>query len=75
MPPRRSRGQCIIVVVHRTGRRARIALVGASRARAGRADVVIGQHRNRSVLCRDPDDNLINVFTPLSADAIKSFSA
>ena len=30
---------------------------------------------NRSVLCRDPDGNLINVFTPVGADAIKKFSA
>jgi predicted enzyme related to lactoylglutathione lyase len=28
---------------------------------------------NRSLLFRDPDGNLINFFTPLSADAIKKF--
>ena len=29
---------------------------------------------NRSLLFRDPDGNLINFFTPLTADAIKKFS-
>ena len=28
---------------------------------------------NRSVLFRDPDGNLVNFFTPLSADAAKRF--
>ena len=28
---------------------------------------------NRSVLFRDPDGNLVNFFTPLSADAVKRF--
>ena len=28
---------------------------------------------NRSLLFRDPDGNLINFFTPMSADAIKKF--
>jgi len=30
---------------------------------------------NRSVLFRDPDGNLINFFTPVSADAIKKFAS
>jgi predicted enzyme related to lactoylglutathione lyase len=30
---------------------------------------------NRSLLFRDPDENLINFFTPVSADAIKKFKA
>lgn len=30
---------------------------------------------NRSLMFRDPDGNLINFFTPVSADAIKKFSA
>lgn len=29
---------------------------------------------NRSMLLRDPDGNLINFFTPVTADAIKKFS-
>ena len=29
---------------------------------------------NRSLLFRDPDGNLINFFTPVSAEAIKKFS-
>lgn len=29
---------------------------------------------NRSLLFRDPDGNLINFFTPVSADAIKKFN-
>ncbi len=29
---------------------------------------------NRSLLFRDPDGNLINFFTPVTADAIKKFS-
>jgi catechol 2,3-dioxygenase-like lactoylglutathione lyase family enzyme len=29
---------------------------------------------NRSILFRDPDGNLVNFFTPVSADAIKKFS-
>jgi hypothetical protein len=29
---------------------------------------------NRSLLFRDPDRNLINFFTPVSADAIKKFN-
>ncbi len=29
---------------------------------------------NRSLLFRDPDDNLINFFTPVSPDAIKKFA-
>ena len=28
---------------------------------------------NRSILFRDPDGNLVNLFTPVSADAIKRF--
>ena len=28
---------------------------------------------NRSLLLRDPDGNLVNFFTPLSADAVKRF--
>jgi len=28
---------------------------------------------NRSLLFRDPDDNLVNFFAPLSADAVKRF--
>ncbi len=28
---------------------------------------------NRSILFRDPDGNLVNLFTPLSAEAIKRF--
>jgi len=28
---------------------------------------------NRSVLFRDPDGNLVNLFTPVSADAIERF--
>lgn len=30
---------------------------------------------NRSILCRDPDGNLVNLFTPVSEDAIKKFNA
>ena len=30
---------------------------------------------NRSLLFRDPDGNLVNFFTPVSADAIKKFDA
>lgn len=30
---------------------------------------------NRSLMFRDPDGNLINFFSPVSADAIKKFSA
>ena len=30
---------------------------------------------NRSLLFRDPDGNLVNLFTPLSADAIQRFGA
>ncbi|HKN27657.1 MAG TPA: VOC family protein [Roseiarcus sp.] len=30
---------------------------------------------NRSLLFRDPDGNLINFFTPVSAEAIKKYSA
>ena len=30
---------------------------------------------NRSLLLRDPDGNLVNFFTPVSAEAIKKFSA
>ena len=30
---------------------------------------------NRSLLFRDPDGNLVNFFTPVSADAIKKFEA
>jgi predicted enzyme related to lactoylglutathione lyase len=30
---------------------------------------------NRSLLFRDPDGNLVNFFTPVSAEAIKKFSA
>jgi predicted enzyme related to lactoylglutathione lyase len=29
---------------------------------------------NRSILFRDPDGNLVNLFTPVSEDAIKKFS-
>ncbi|OHU93201.1 VOC family protein [Mycobacterium talmoniae] len=29
---------------------------------------------NRSILFRDPDGNLVNFFTPVSAEAIKKFS-
>jgi catechol 2,3-dioxygenase-like lactoylglutathione lyase family enzyme len=29
---------------------------------------------NRSILFRDPDGNLVNFFTPVTADAIKKFS-
>jgi predicted enzyme related to lactoylglutathione lyase len=29
---------------------------------------------NRSILFRDPDDNLVNLFTPLTEEAIKRFS-
>ena len=29
---------------------------------------------NRSLLFRDPDGNLVNFFTPVSAEAIKKFS-
>ncbi len=30
---------------------------------------------NRSLLFRDPDGNLVNYFTPVTADAIKKFTA
>jgi predicted enzyme related to lactoylglutathione lyase len=30
---------------------------------------------NRSLLFRDPDGNLINLFTPVSAEAIRKFGA
>jgi predicted enzyme related to lactoylglutathione lyase len=30
---------------------------------------------NRSLLFRDPDGNLVNFFTPMSAEAIKKFNA
>lgn len=30
---------------------------------------------NRSLLFRDPDGNLVNFFTPVSADALKKFGA
>jgi catechol 2,3-dioxygenase-like lactoylglutathione lyase family enzyme len=30
---------------------------------------------NRSILFRDPDGNLVNLFTPVSEDAIKKFNA
>ena len=30
---------------------------------------------NRSLLFRDPDGNLINLFTPVTADAVKRHSA
>src|SRR5580658_28276 len=30
---------------------------------------------NRSILLRDPDGNLVNLFTPVSEDAVKRFSS
>jgi catechol 2,3-dioxygenase-like lactoylglutathione lyase family enzyme len=30
---------------------------------------------NRSILFRDPDGNLVNLFTPVSEEAIKRFSS
>jgi hypothetical protein len=29
---------------------------------------------NRSILFRDPDDNLVNLFTPVTEEAVKRFS-
>ena len=30
---------------------------------------------NRSLLCRDPDGNLVNLFTPVTADAVEKFAS